>query len=222
MSSYVRALVWMGVLVTVAACHARDSARIDSAAVEHTAPGPRFRVTILGEPNDPRVPPIREAIGHWNSEFARLGLRVRFDSGTTANSPVPEDALRAASRAKLKLWGWLADARLRATLSSVPGDIVIALSHADLISFSVPWRTGRKGVVGVRRSDILPLSRPNTVRNVVAHELGHVLGLMHNADGTTLMCGRPASCRPAVFASDRAYFFPLTARDEQSLQRRWP
>ena len=35
----------------------------------------------------------------------------------------------------------------------------------------------------------------------------------------TLMCGRPAPCRPAVFASDTVHFFPLTAVDERSLRR---
>ncbi|MBK7831714.1 MAG: matrixin family metalloprotease [Gemmatimonadetes bacterium] len=67
-----------------------------------------------------------------------------------------------------------------------------------------------------------PLSLPNTVRNVIAHELGHVLGLEHNGDATTLMCGRPASCRPVDFASGNARFFPLTAEDERRLTRRWP
>src|SRR6188768_3569612 len=117
--------------------------------------------------------------------------------------------------AKLKPWSGLIDARLRTALSDVPGDVVIALSHTDLISFSVPWRTGSRGVVGVRRSDIPPLSMPNTVRNVIAHEVGHVLGLDHNGDSTTLMCGRPAPCRPATFASERARFFPLTSADDQ-------
>ena len=115
-----------------------------------------------------------------------------------------------------------ATARLRARLSGVPGDIIIALSDTDLISFGLPWRAGSQGVVAVRRSDILPLSLPNTVRNVVAHELGHVLGLSHNGDAATLMCGRPAPCRPAAFASDTAYFFPLTPQDEERLRERWP
>ena len=87
----------------------------------------------------------------WNSELARLGLRVDFDSATIANIPIPEAELRAASEAKLRLWTGFADARLRLTLANVPGDLVIALSHTDLISFSMPWQPGRKGVVGVRR-----------------------------------------------------------------------
>jgi hypothetical protein len=163
----------------------------------------------------------REAIAHWNSEFRRLGRQVQLDSGTVRERQVSDDVLRAAGGEAMLGFG-PATSRLRSSVSNVAGDIIIALSDTDLISFAVSWSAEQKGVVAVRRSDIPPLSMPNTVRNVIAHELGHVLGLSHNADSTTLMCGRPAPCRPAAFASDSAHFFPLTTSDEDYIRKRWP
>jgi hypothetical protein len=80
---------------------------------------------------------------------------------------------------------------------------------------------GRIGAIGLRRADRWPLTLPDTLRNVVPHELGQVLGLEYNADAMTLMCGRPAPCRPADFASPSPRFFPLTAADEARLRDRW-
>jgi hypothetical protein len=212
---------FVSMLPLLGAIACRDSSRVDVATLEHTASGVRLRVTILGPPTDPRMQPIREAIAHWNREFVRLGRHVQLDAGTIINYSVPDDILLPAS-GEAPSGGGSATARLHASLSGVPGDIIIALSETDLISFSVRWDPKSKGVVGIRRSDILPLSPPNTVRNVALHELGHVLGLPHNLDFTTLMCGRPAPCRPAAFASDTGHFFPLTTSDEQRLRKRWP
>jgi hypothetical protein len=180
-----------------------------------------MHVTIIGNPADPRIPATREAVAYWNREFLRLGRRIHLDSVTIRADSIPDNLLRAAS-GEAMIGGGPATPRLRSALSAVPTGIVIALSQTDLISFSVRWRPGSHGVVGLRRADVLPLSLPNTARNVVAHELGHVLGLDHNADATTLMCGRPAPCRPADFASDSLRFFPLAVADEQRLRERWP
>jgi Matrixin len=214
---------WALVLLLVGAgvYLARSTGPVDATALGQDAGGPRLRVVVLGEPGDPRVAPAREALAHWNEEFRRLGRRVHFDSGTVRRDSVPDEVLRGAS-GEAVFARRPATNRLLAALSDVPADVVIALSHTDLISFSVPWRAGSRGVVGIRRSDIPPLSLPNTVRNVIAHELGHVLGLDHNGDSTTLMCGRPASCRPVAFVSDSARFFPLTVADTHRLEARWP
>jgi hypothetical protein len=69
---------------------------------------------------------------------------------------------------------------------------------------------------------LAPLTLPNVARNVIAQLLGYAIGLSPNADPTTLMCGRPARCPPALFASDRPKYFPLTEAEKVDLRRMYP
>jgi hypothetical protein len=62
----------------------------------------------------------------------------------------------------------------------------------------------------------------NVGRNVIAHELGHAIGLRDNDDPTTLMCGWPALCRPALFQSDVSILFLLTEADKALLLQLYP
>jgi predicted Zn-dependent protease len=108
------------------------------------------------------------------------------------------------------------------SLERIAGNIVVALSAGEFISFTARWAALNKAVVAIKNYRSPPLTLPNVARNVIAHELGHAIGLTHNADPTTLMCGRPAPCRPSLFASDSPRYFPLTEADKANLQRMYP
>ncbi len=176
-------------------------------------------VTVVGaDNNDPRWHAVAEAVEFWNQQLADTGVSARLGPIARLVRPVPDDALRQLSEVAV---AGRFGRDIPQEFEHIPGDIVVVLSTAELISFGLQWSPTRKGLVGLRRADIPPMSLPNVLRNVVAHELGHVLGLRHNSDPATLMCGRPAPCRPPLFASDTSHFFPLTAADKAVLRARW-
>jgi Matrixin len=203
-----RALIIVVVVVLLAISHFASSAPKS------------LSVSVVGtDSSDPRWAAVEEAVAFWNQALVNAGVDMRLDPVACLIQPVPDEALRQSSEAIL---GGRWERDIPRELQDIPGDILVALSQGDFISFGLRWSRDRKGLVGMRRVDIPPLSLPNVLRNVTAHELGHVLGLRHNSDPATLMCGRPASCRPALFTSETPHFFPLTEADRMTLrQRQW-
>src|SRR5262249_12555732 len=106
--------------------------------------------------------------------------------------------------------------------SAQPGMIVVVVSDGEFISHVNRLPGGQGAVAMIRNTNTPPMSLPNVARNVIAHELGHAIGLGHNVTPATLMCGRPAPCRPALFASQTPRYFPLSAEDRANLLAMYP
>ena len=79
-----------------------------------------------------------------------------------------------------------------------------------------------KALVAIKNDRFWPLTLPNVARNVIAYGIGHAIGLGHNSDATTLMCGRPAPCRPDAFQSSTERYFPLTEAEKTLLLSLYP
>ena len=171
-------------------------------------------VTALYQGKDERVQLVHDAVDYWNRTFAEIGSKFRLGAVTETAGAIPVGDLAMLSEAALNGRG---SQDLPQSVRRIAGDIVVALSDGDFISFSFRSLALQKAVAAIRSAHLLPLTLPNVARNVITHELGHAIGLGHNADPTKLMCGRPAPCRPAAFASPTARFFPLTGDEKASL-----
>jgi hypothetical protein len=181
--------------------------------------GPRWRgvpnVTIIGREDDPRLTAVHEAIEFWNRTLVSLPTTFRLGAVTRVDGRVPDEILGGLSESTLRGSSQHADA-----FATFRGDLLIVLSDAEFVSFTS--RIGNRMLVAIKSGANPPLNLPNVLPNVIAHELGHALGLQHNSDPTTLMCGRPAPCRPAAFSSDSARMFRLTPADISRLRELYP
>jgi putative ABC transport system substrate-binding protein len=164
-------------------------------------------ITVVSGAGDPRLPLVRDAVAFWNDTFAKLGTQFKLGSLTQVAGPLPDPKMLS---------------ELPESLKRIEGNIVVVLSEGDFFSFTARWAALNKAVVAIKNYHLFPLTLPNVARNVIAHELGHAIDLRHNSDPTTLMCGRPAQCRPDLFRSDQPRMFPLTDDEKHQLLMMYP
>lgn len=163
-----------------------------------------LEITVLGSPGDPRVAAAAEAVDWWNRQFEEAGADLRLRLGDVRPSPVAP-GFHARVPSGPAAVGQVLDP---GDLSDIEGDLLLAFPDEMFVSFTHRLADGR-AYIAVRRIAGTGWDRPGIAVNLVAHEIGHALGLRHGSDPAELMCGRPADCDPARFAEGQGVIWPL-------------
>jgi hypothetical protein len=183
------------------------------------APTPRIvwtetpSIVVLSAKADLRIGALREAVDFWNSEFSMLGSPFRLGRIVHSLRTISDDDVHLFKANRLLT------PTLVNSMREANGDVIVALSDdTDFNAF-----TSGAPIVGKILIAIPSFRKywypPAIERNVIAHELGHALGLDHNDDATTLMCGG-ATCRRPTFPNNG--FFPLTSAEKAKLFEMYP
>jgi matrixin len=180
------------------------------------------QIVVMSAENDPRLTALHEAVAFWNAALSSLGSSFRLVSPAIVPKTITDTDLRPSrdfSEAR-QLYDWKTGSfNLRELVTQRSDDVVIVFPKISMGSFALQYFPVRKFLVVIGTPILRPVTESNRIQNVIAHELGHVIGLGHNNDETSLMCGGSAQCNTT---KEERGFLPLTRGDKKRLIEMYP
>ncbi|MDE0828308.1 MAG: hypothetical protein OSB03_03835 [Vicinamibacterales bacterium] len=176
-------------------------------------------VIVTATADDPRIALTRAALEFWNQTLSDVGVGIRFAEATVAVGVPGVRAIETYARFVAQRGGRIpkgtSGPQPPPALRAIGGDVVLLLSRQPLLPFAWPLVGSPDYFVVIRAPDRRRTGDTRVLRNIIAHELGHTLGLIHHRASFTLMCG---PCSSIAAADDRLEWLPLTDVDLERLQ----